>query len=304
MVHQRRPGGFTLIELLVVIAIIAVLIGLLLPAVQRVRESAINTQCKNNLHQIGLALHAYHSANDTLPPGINYRDARKVYWSWMAYILPYMEQENLWNAAVASGLGVWSGNPAEGKHMKCYICPMDPRSEIQLVMNTNPWGVVGPIAFTMYYGNSGTKSRANDGVLYIDSRVRLTDITDGTSSTLMAGERPPSVDLDFGWWFGGWGYDGSAIGDNLMAARDPGYPASLATWNTLGLDGRPCPTSNIGLLPGVVYNPCDQTHYWSHHPGGVNFLMCDDSVRFVPYSANPILPALSTRNGNEVFTLP
>ncbi len=112
------------------------------------------------------------------------------------------------------------------------------------------------------------------------------------------------MDLDFGWWFAGNGYDGSSIGDNCMASRDTGYPASLAGWNTLGLNGQPCPTTNIGFLPGSIANPCDQTHYWSNHPGGANFLMCDGSVHFFNYSANNILVALSTRNGTEVFTMP
>src|SRR6516164_6229591 len=102
MFHTRHRSGFTLIELLVVIAIIAVLIGLLLPAVQMARASATNTQCQNNLHQIGVALHTYHENYAYLPPGVfNTSSSVTPYWSWLAMILPYMEQDSTYNTAYA-----------------------------------------------------------------------------------------------------------------------------------------------------------------------------------------------------------
>jgi prepilin-type N-terminal cleavage/methylation domain-containing protein/prepilin-type processing-associated H-X9-DG protein len=357
MVRSHRRPAFTLIELLVVVAIIAVLIGLLLPAVQKVRESAINTQCKNNMHQMGLALHNYHSSYECFPSGSHtqYGD-HHWYWTWLGAIAPYMEADNLiqqantiantgpgfgnydpWNIFYpAPGAQVGHGAPALGAHQKWTVCPMDPRNEAQLVVDApnlyGYYGVTGPIAFTMYLGNSGTHggngccidshNTANgswsghnpaptfDGVLYADSHVRTTDISDGSTNTIMVGERPPSQDLNFGWWFAGWGYNGTGTGDVVMGAREiyylnSGYVVKLdpATGNT-SAPNPACSSANVGFIPGRVDNPCDQIHYWSNHPNGGNFLMADGSVRFMPYTANNILPALATRNGNETFTLP
>src|SRR5262249_30810637 len=128
--------------------------------------------------------------------------------------------------------------------------------------------------------------------------LRLTDIKDGTSNTLLIGERPPSADYLFGWWFAGGGYDGYCkAGDNYMGVRDTPYLNGLTDTN-----GAPvkCPMSKLNYQPGKITDLCDQLHFWSLHPGGANWAMADGSVRFLPYAADPLLPALATRNGGEV----
>jgi prepilin-type N-terminal cleavage/methylation domain-containing protein/prepilin-type processing-associated H-X9-DG protein len=305
MTRRNRRPGFTLIELLVVIAIIAILIGLLVPAVQKVRAAADRTQCANNLKQIALACHNYHDVNKKLPPGVQY-NYPYYYWSWLAKILPYVEQKNIYNLGDTWARGslpyswwpwgdFWTNwatsppNPALGKAVPVYTCPSDPR----LLTPKQQDGM--QIGFTSYLGNCGTNSGSYDGVLYWKSAVRLTGITDGSSNTLLVGERPPSNDFEFGWWFAGAGWD-RGEGDVLMGSRAFGYANFMRTSY-----GYPqCDDSYVGLRDGNVNNPCDQIHYWSGHDAGVNFAFGDGSVRFMTYARNDLLPALATRSGGEI----
>jgi prepilin-type N-terminal cleavage/methylation domain-containing protein len=313
----RSRQGFTLIELLVVIAIIAILIGLLLPAVQKVREAAARMKCSNNLKQLGLAMHSYHDANGKLPAGVTY-ESPYYYWSWMAIIMPYYEQDNLYRQAdtwARTSPDTWNGqtpayhywpwggfwlspqtpaNPALGTPLAVLRCPSDSRQD-QLLPGSQ-WGGNGNVAFTGYLAvggisadNSNYPNTSQVGITYWKSATKMTDITDGTSNTLMVGERPPSSDLNYGWWFAGAGWDGSGVGDVLMGAREYNYAASMG-----------CPSSKVGFQPGNVNVSCDQVHFWSLHTGGSNFLLADASARFVNYSANAVLPQLCTRNGGEV----
>jgi type II secretory pathway pseudopilin PulG len=303
----------------VVIAIIAVLIGLLVPAVQKVREAALRTQCQNNLRQLAIALHDYHSAYGHLAPGVSdpgqrpYRQppyqGSHAYWSWMAEIMPYMEEDALWKIADSWSKinprtsyhwwpwgDFWSNwattgtpNPALAHHVKWSTCPMDPRPLI--VEDADGMAV----AFTSYLGvasggDGGFVDPRPNGILYYASRVKLTDISDGTSQTLMIGERPPSTDLVYGWWFAGSGYDGSGVGDVLMGARSTGYAAAMG-----------CPASKVGFQPGNVMVTCDQVHFYSLHVNGGNFAMGDASVRFMPYAANAVLPQMCTRDVGDIF---
>jgi prepilin-type N-terminal cleavage/methylation domain-containing protein/prepilin-type processing-associated H-X9-DG protein len=306
---SARRRGFTLIELLVVIAIIGILIALLLPAVQKVREAANRTKCVNNLKQIGLALHNYHDTNGTLPPGTNNwtptsdPPSYHFYWSWMALILPFVEQQNLFKEAddFAHVGTQWQNpygengqpaNPAQYTPLPVYQCPSDNRV---LVASLAGDGIGGPltldVAFTSFLGVNGKNLNSRDGVLYLNSLVRFSEVSDGLSNTLFVGERPPSTDLEFGWWFDG---AGQAIGSTNYGSCD----VVLGT-EELNRDYSSCPRGPYMFKAGDLNNNCDQFHFWSLHPGGANFLFGDASVHFVPYTAASILSAMGTRAGGE-----
>jgi prepilin-type N-terminal cleavage/methylation domain-containing protein/prepilin-type processing-associated H-X9-DG protein len=294
MTRFRRNAGFTLIELLVVIAIIAILIALLVPAVQKVRESAQRTQCLNNMKQIALATHAFHDANKALPQGVYYANPY-YYYSWLAQILPYVEQTQVYNMAQSYSKTTsnwpWGppNNPALAVNLPTYTCPSDSR-------NLAPQFAGGYfVAFTSYLGNSGTRdggynTSAYNGVLFWQSSIPLVKISDGTSNTFLAGERPPSADFWYGWWFAGAGYDNSGVGDVLLGSLETGYASALG-----------CPGSYVNYQQGNPNNNCDQAHWWSLHPGGGNFAFCDGSVRFLSYNVSNALPALASRNGGETI---
>lgn len=298
MIRRHSAHAFTLVELLVVIGIFAVLLALLLPAVMRARDAAARTQCTNNLHQIGLALHNYHDAFSSLPPGVRpLRDSELYpFLSWNARLLPFLEQSNLWQDTVqafAQQRSFYLNPPHTGfsMDMPVFSCPADPRS------HAKPIFVTESIGYTDYLGVEGTDQFAADGVLYLDSRVRMLDITDGTSTTLAVGERPPSADGWLGWWYGGTGQhrDGSAEMVLGVAERNE---SELSF-------GVGCPPGPYQFGPGRASNQCDTFHFWSPHiGGGANFLFADGSVHFLSYSSASIMPALATRSSRESVVLP
>ena len=173
--RRTRRSGFTLFQLLVVLAVLAILLGLLLPAVAKVREAAARTQSSNNLKQIGIACHNYHDAYGTFPPGVDDK-----HFSAAARLLPYIEQDNLYKT-------IDFKKPADDKAnadarqaiIKTFLSPLDPVP------------AVSPDAgATNYLFNAGAKYplKDNDGLFYLDSKVKLAAITDGTSNTLLTGE--------------------------------------------------------------------------------------------------------------------
>lgn len=285
--------GFTLLELLVVIGIIAVLIALLVPAVQRVRDAAARTRCQNNLRQIGLALHAYHDTQRSLPPGIRASEDYP-FMSWLARILPFIEQEAVWKQAMAAyGTDIrFQDDPPHpfATVMPLYGCPADPRT----LQNGFAYGGKLRVAFTSYLGVEGRNQTRKDGCLFLNSSIRITDIEDGTSNTLLVGERPPSADEIFGWWYAGAGQslDGSA--DMVLGVRELNVRMTNA-----------CPPGASAFGPGQLKSQCDALHYWSPHlGGGAHFLLADGSVHFLTYSLAPLMPALASRSGGEAVNIP
>jgi prepilin-type processing-associated H-X9-DG protein len=175
-----------------------------------------------------------------------------------------------------------------GRPLAVFLCPADARR-----VGTTDDGITA--AFTFYLGLSGGTGLSHDGVLFQDSKVRIADVTDGASNTLLAGERPPSPDNRFGWWYAGIGQsllDGSA--DSVMPAKEFNRTFYAPT----------CPPGPYQFGPGSPDNMCDTFHYWSRHPGGAHFAFADGAVRFLRYDAAPLLPALATRAGGEAVVVP
>jgi prepilin-type N-terminal cleavage/methylation domain-containing protein/prepilin-type processing-associated H-X9-DG protein len=294
--HRSRPA-FTLIELLVVIAIIAILIGLLLPAVQKVREAAARTQCVNNLKQMGLACHSYHDANSGLPPGYT---ATAAYpstspgWGWATYLLPYVEQDNLYRQ-INLNLPV-EKQAAIQAVLKVYLCPSDSHPGTTFAVTDATLGTIclaGPSSYAATVGSDASEvdDPTGNGVFYRNSKTRFADITDGTSNTVFIGDR---VWADTkGIWAGAPNSAVTRPGPTNPWANATGPPQDLIlvhnNWINIKTD------ADGGL-----------DDFSSKHLGGVNLLFGDGSVRFIRSiiadgPARYAFWAMGTRAGGEVI---
>jgi prepilin-type N-terminal cleavage/methylation domain-containing protein/prepilin-type processing-associated H-X9-DG protein len=294
---KSTRSGFSLLELLIAMSIISLLMALLLPAIQHVRAAADRISCASNLRQIGIALHHFHTDFNRFPPGYTPPRPKEPNprITWLARLLPYIEQDILWKetlSAYAKDKVAFNVPPHTGflTPIKLYSCPVDERlSQAQLTIR-------GRIAaLTSYVGVLGTDYRVTDGVLYKDSKTRIPQIYDGSSNTIMVGERPPSADNFYGWWYAGFGQNGTGSLDMLLGARERNFGAG--TTGSL-------PPGPYEFGPGRLDNLADVFHFWSLHPGGAHFLFADGSTHFLAYNISPtLLPALATRNGRETETL-
>lgn len=287
---SRRAA--TLIEVIVVAAITSILLALTLAAVQRVRASAHRAACANNLRQVGTALHSYHNSHHVFPPGAESpgKNAKLPYLCWQARLLPHLEQSAVWDGippAYQQNPVSWTPPPHANRDLVIPVlgCPADARVGIH-----RP----GRNGLTSYMGVSGTSAVRCDGIIFLDSAVKGGDVADGLSNTLLVGERPPSADLRFGWWYAGWGQptNGSAF-DAFFGVADRNIPLGF------GVPEDACPQGPYRFQPGSFENQCDAFHFWSPHSGGAHFLFADSSVRLLRYSAADVLPVLATRAGGE-----
>jgi prepilin-type N-terminal cleavage/methylation domain-containing protein/prepilin-type processing-associated H-X9-DG protein len=315
-IHRK---AFTLIELLVVIAIIAVLIGLLVPAVQKVREAANRMSCENNLKQLGLAAHNFHDTRKRFPAGVNLPistasgavfptnilvTSGKVgqppdpgkYISWPEALLPFIEQDNLQkilDLTVREYGNCLGPNSTGAQVIQIMLCPSDQLPNTVTTYTTG--GKTYYFGMNSYGGNGGTKSyyldatMTTDGIFWINSRVRIADILDGTSNTFLFGERYhrddvyPAIET-----LGGWAWA------NFNAPEDYIFSAWVPVNYTLP------PGTKVG--PPLYPEDDRICAFGSGHTGGANFCFADGSVRFMTLISNadlPLLRALATRAGGE-----
>lgn len=296
---MKPRSALTLIELLVVLAILAVLAALLLPAVQKARESANRIRCVNHLKQIGLACHAYHNVVGFFPPGYHAcRNpdplATSPGWGWASSILPYLEQQNLFHQ-IDVRLSIENPvNEARRTPVRTYLCPSDPGVPDVFPIVDAAGNVVTEAASISYgacfgSGDLDEVPGPKEGVFYRNSRIRLTDITDGTSNTILIGDRA-------------WSHAMAAWAGAIDHAVLRGGP--LNPWRSS--PSAVYPPANFPLVQANRINNATDTDgslddFFSQHPGGVNMLFADGSVHFLPQQIDrTVLLALGTRAGGEV----
>jgi len=290
--------AFTLVELLVVISVIGILLALLLPAVQAAREAARRSQCQNNLRQIGVGMQNVHAAFGRFPPGFASRatspneEGLGPGWGWGAQLLPYLEEVNLQFDLDREIVDPLHDGVRETS-LAVYLCPSDPDPLPTFSVADENGQPLTTLAFANYVGVGGTFEvtefpDTGTGVLFRNKRIRIADITDGTSRTLMVGERSSRRSPQTTWV--------GAVTNSAIPPVNPAYdvegPPVLVLTNTgEAQDDR------------VPNNPEDHVEDSnSEHPDGVNFLLCDGSVRIITNQIDPRMwAAMGTRAGGEVI---
>ena len=275
-----------MIELLVVIAIIAILIALLLPAVQQAREAARRSECKNNLKQMGLAIHNYHDTYRILPPGFNVdlvvanTSTGNGGLGWSGSILPGLDQANLYNTIdFNADWGTGANEDACATYLSVYRCPSD-----TTVSHRNHDGIDARVPtsyLACFSGTRGSDSEANvtdaDGIFFLNSSIRMRDLTDGSSNTIGVGE----------------------CVNNFDEFKDHFYIGSTSIG---GWDGAPREYSEYLASTDVAMNTTNEVAFGSMHVGGAQFLMMDGSVRFLSENMNrTIYSYLGSRADGEVI---
>jgi len=333
-VGQKRSAGFTLIELLVVIAIIAILIALLVPAVQKVREAAARMSCSNNLKQIGLAMHGFHDTYKHLPIGEWNDDNVDV--GWGTWILPHIEQNAIWNqiypnlAKVPNAGGGRNGYNMDGPPagsgrvssfqaqasnvLSVYLCPSDvlPNTFNNGYAKSNYCGNIGTapnnISGTHASGfgcGGGYNDSTQTGVLLFSNNndtttcPKLTSITDGTSNTVGVAEVTQN----------NWA-QATNLGEGALPIWCGGNPNARGCGDVWGMASTfRCMDTNFPINFGTRPNGngwgVDRSIlcFGSQHTGGANFMLMDGSVRFISDSVDlNVYRALGTRNGGEAVT--
>jgi prepilin-type processing-associated H-X9-DG protein len=327
---------------LVVIAIIAILIGLLLPAVQKVRETAARMKCANNLKQIGLALHNYENANGYFPAGYVDGNTNSALtpdndvgpgWGWSAYLLPYLEQGNVYNQInFNQSVGMGANVQVSQLSLTIFQCPTDPYQQAFAVYNSNFTTPIATVGHSNYVGCSGwvecfngaggnPQAGAGDdglggiygpggaGIFYRNSKNKVASVTDGMSNTVFVGERSgnhsPST------WTGAvpggrcpaWMATQPFTSPNTTPAQAPSGPNGSAYDNADFGEALIFAHTNATHLPSADFPIFDPDTFYSMHTGrGANFLFGDGSVRFLTSSINPnTYQALGTIAGGEVL---